>query len=112
MSALEAANAAPFVRRLPDKEATMVGDKGGARLSGGQKQRVAFARAFLSDARVMLLDEATSALGRQSMYCSWSVCKFCTTIPLRFPFVFPSHSTTRPFRLPQTTLANALFKTR
>ena len=61
--ALKAANADPFVRRLPDKEATMLGDKGGAQLSGGQKQRIAFARAFLSDARIMLLDEATSALG-------------------------------------------------
>ena len=64
LTALEVANAAPFVRRLPDKEATLLGDSGGAQLSGGQKQRIAFARAFLSDARVMLLDEATSALGR------------------------------------------------
>ena len=39
---------------------------GGAQLSGGQKQRLAFARAFLSDARVMLLDEATSALDNVS----------------------------------------------
>ncbi|MEX1236184.1 MAG: ABC transporter ATP-binding protein [Roseovarius sp.] len=38
-----------------------VGPKG-AQLSGGQKQRIAIARAFLSDAPIILLDEATSAL--------------------------------------------------
>jgi ATP-binding cassette subfamily B protein/subfamily B ATP-binding cassette protein MsbA len=38
-----------------------VGPKG-AQLSGGQKQRIAIARAFLTDAPIILLDEATSAL--------------------------------------------------
>lgn len=54
-----------FVEQLPQKELTLVGDRG-ARLSGGQKQRITIARAFLKNAPVLLFDEATSALDNQS----------------------------------------------
>ncbi|MDF7774993.1 ABC transporter transmembrane domain-containing protein [Sphingomonas sp. AOB5] len=64
-AAAEAANAAEFLRELPQGLWPFLGEAR-ARLSGGQRQRIAIARALLRDAPILLLDEATSALDAES----------------------------------------------
>lgn len=60
-AALETAQAADFVRDLPDALETPV-SQGGTNLSGGQRQRLCIARALLRPAPVYLFDDSFSAL--------------------------------------------------
>ena len=59
--ALEKAELADFVRKLPDGIHSDLGKQADA-LSGGQKQRLGLARALYPNPHLLVLDEATSAL--------------------------------------------------
>ncbi|MEU6877156.1 ABC transporter ATP-binding protein [Streptomyces sp. NPDC046712] len=59
--ALEVAQAADFVRNLPDGLDAPVA-QGGTNLSGGQRQRLAIARVLVARPRVYLFDDSFSAL--------------------------------------------------
>jgi ABC-type multidrug transport system fused ATPase/permease subunit len=64
------ANAQEFIKKLPQGFNTVLGRifEKGEELSGGQWQKIALARAFFSDAKVLIMDEPTASLDPKSEY--------------------------------------------
>ncbi|PIE98669.1 MAG: peptidase C39 [Treponema sp.] len=59
------AKADKFIRRIPERYATIVGERG-ATLSGGERQRIAIARVILKNPGMFILDEGTSGLDNET----------------------------------------------
>ncbi len=87
-SALTKAQAADFVRALPEKLDTLVKNSGD-NFSGGQKQRLALARIFLRRPALIVLDEATSHL---DSYHQEALMKTLLSLKGESTILFASHS--------------------
>ncbi len=62
---LESVELKSFIDNLPEKDQTIVGEKG-QKISAGQKQRIGIARMLYADRKVLIFDESTNALDKKT----------------------------------------------
>ncbi|AUI78075.1 multidrug ABC transporter ATP-binding protein [Lactiplantibacillus pentosus] len=65
VQAAQRAHADPFIRQLPDGYETTLSENA-SQLSQGQRQLLSIARAFITEAPVLVLDEATASIDSQT----------------------------------------------
>jgi len=64
---MEKAHIADFIKQLPERENSLLGNNG-ILISGGQKQRISIARELYKNIDILIMDEATSALDSEIEY--------------------------------------------
>ena len=65
IAAAKAAQVEDFVKDLPEKYNTRIGENG-VLLSGGERQRISIARAILKNSPIIFLDESTSSIDAEN----------------------------------------------
>lgn len=76
-----------FVKQLPNKLETVVGENG-IQLSGGQIQRIGIARALYNSSQILILDESTNSLDKKN---EESIINFLKELNMKITIILVSH---------------------
>ena len=76
-----------FIKQLPNKLDTVVGENG-IQLSGGQIQRIGIARALYNSSQILILDESTNSLDKKN---EESIINFLKELNMKITIILVSH---------------------